>query len=49
MEPTIDTLDYMIAGYVVFTVIMAGYLVNLYQRWRNLQNELHTLDESEKK
>ena len=49
METTIDTLDYMIAGYVVFTVIMAGYLVNLYQRWRNLQNELRALDESEKK
>ncbi len=49
MEPPIDTLDYMIAGYVVFTVIMAGYLVNLYQRWQNLKNELKVLDEIEKK
>ena len=49
MEPTINTLDYMIAGYIVFTVIMTGYLVNLYQRWQNLKNELNVLDETEKK
>ena len=46
---TPDTLNYMIAGYVVFTIIMLGYLANLYQRWRNLKNELNALDEIEKK
>lgn len=49
MDPTPDTLNYMIAGYVVFAVIMVSYLVSLYRRWRNLENELHILDETEKK
>lgn len=49
MEPTLDTLNYMIAGYVVFALIMALYLFSLYQRWQSLENELHSLDESEKK
>lgn len=49
METTPDTLNYMIAGYVVFAVIMTAYLANLYQRWRNLTNELHVLDENDKK
>ena len=49
MEPTLATLNYMIAGYVVFALIMGLYLVNLYQRWQSLKNELRSLDESEKK
>jgi len=49
MDATPDTLNYMIAGYVVFTVIMATYLASLYLRWRNLERELHALDESVKK
>ena len=49
MDATPDTLNYMIAGYVVFTVIMATYLFSLYKRWRNLENDLHILDETVKK
>ena len=49
MEQPIDTLNYMIAGYVVFAVIMLGYLANLYQRWKSLKNELNVLDETDKK
>jgi hypothetical protein len=49
MDATPDTLNYMIAGYVVFTIIMATYLVSLYMRWRKLESELHVLDETAKK
>jgi cell division protein FtsL len=49
METTPDTVNYLIAGYVVFAIIMSLYLVSLYQRWRSLQNDLRSLDETEKK
>ncbi len=49
MDATPDTLNYMIAGYVVFAVIMSAYLVSLYKRWSDLKKELQLLDESEKK
>lgn len=49
MDATPDTLNYMIAGYVVFTVIMSAYLASLYKRWSDLKKELQFLDESEKK
>jgi hypothetical protein len=49
METTPDTVNYMIAGYIVFTVIMTCYLASLYQRWRSLQNELRTLDKDDRK
>ena len=45
MDTTPDTLNYMIAGYIVFTIIMSAYLFSLYKRWRNLEHELHILDE----
>jgi len=48
MDTTPDTLNYMIAGYVVSTIIMGTYLVSLYKRWRNLENDLHILDETAK-
>lgn len=49
METTPDTVNYLVAGYVVFAIIMGLYLVSLYQRWRNLQNDLRNLDDTEKK
>jgi hypothetical protein len=49
MDATPDTLNYMIAGYVVFTIIMATYLASLYMRWRKLESELRILDETVKK
>lgn len=45
MENTPDTFNYMILGYVVFTIVMLAYLASLYKRWHNLKRELHVLDE----
>ena len=39
-----DTSTYMIAGYVVFVLIMAIYLVSLFARRRNLEQDLTTLE-----
>jgi len=49
MEPTPDTSAYMIAGYTVFFIVSAIYLVSLYLRNRNLQRDLETLEEMDKK
>lgn len=38
-----DTSSYMIAGYVIFTVIMVIYLASLLLRRRNLEQDLATL------
>ena len=38
-----DTVGYMIAGYVVFVVIMAIYLASFFVRQHNLEQELSTL------
>ncbi len=40
-----ETTDYFIAGYVVFFTVMALYLLSLYLRQRNLQQELAMLEE----
>jgi hypothetical protein len=39
-----DTSAYMIAGYTVFTVVMAIYLLSLFVRSRNLQRDLTALE-----
>ncbi len=44
-----DTVNYFIAGYTVFAIVMIGYLASLYVRWRNLEREQHMLDEIDKK
>jgi hypothetical protein len=46
-EGTPNTLNYYIAGYVVFFTIMTIYLVSLYIRNRNLKRDLATLKEME--
>lgn len=28
-----DTYDYMIAGYVILTVVLSGYVLSIYTRW----------------
>ena len=38
-----DTSSYMIAGYVVFVVAMAIYLISFMARRRNLERDLSTL------
>lgn len=39
-----DTSSYMIAGYVVFAVIMGIYLASFFIRRRNLEQDLKTLE-----
>ncbi len=43
-----DTSAYMIAGYTVFTVVMAIYLLSLFVRSRNLRRDLTTLESLER-
>jgi len=44
MSTTPDTVNYMVAGYVVFAIVMGAYLVSLYTRWRNLERDQRLLD-----
>jgi hypothetical protein len=39
-----DTSTYMIAGYAIFSLIMAIYLLSLLLRRRNLEQDLSTLE-----
>ncbi len=34
-----DTVDYMIAGYLVFGVMISGYIMSLILRWRKAHQE----------
>jgi len=43
-----NTSGYMIAGYVVFFVVMAAYLLSLFLRWRILHDDLHLLEGMDK-
>ncbi|HUI88398.1 MAG TPA: hypothetical protein VLX61_06700 [Anaerolineales bacterium] len=43
-----DTSAYMIAGYIVFFVVAAIYLLSLLVRWRNLHEDMTTLESIEK-
>jgi hypothetical protein len=43
-ESTPDTSAYMIAGYAVVFTVTAIYLASLVIRWRNLDQDLHTLE-----
>jgi hypothetical protein len=49
MNPTPDTLNYMIGGYVVFAVVMVIYISSLISRWRGLLREQQMLGEIETK
>ncbi len=44
-EPIPDTSGYMIAGYAVFFIVGAVYLVSLFVRHRNLQRDVKTLED----
>jgi hypothetical protein len=48
-ETTLDTSGYMIAGYAVFFIVSAIYLISLYVRNRSLQRDLETLEELDAK
>jgi len=43
-DTTPDTSGYMVAGYVIFAVIMAIYIVSFLARGRNLERDLSTLE-----
>lgn len=43
-DSTPDTSAYMLAGYVIFAVIMAIYIVSFLARRRNLERDLSTLE-----
>jgi hypothetical protein len=43
-----DTSAYMIAGYTVFFIAAAIYIVSLLVRWHNLHQDLTTLEAIEK-
>ncbi len=46
---TPDTTNFMLAGYAVIFSVMAIYIVSLFMRWRNLQQDLKTLEEMQEK
>jgi len=48
MEPTPDTVNYMIGGHVVFAIVMLVYVASLVMRWNHLKREQQTLQELEK-
>jgi len=43
-----DTSAYMIAGYTVFFLVAAIYLVSLLVRWHNINQDMTTLEAIEK-
>jgi hypothetical protein len=47
--PPAETTGYMIAGYAILFVVMGLYLLSLWLRQRNLQQDLDTLEEIEQK
>jgi uncharacterized membrane protein YdbT with pleckstrin-like domain len=46
---TLETTNYMIAGYAVIFGVMLVYLVSLFVRWRNLKQDAQLLQELEDK
>jgi hypothetical protein len=48
-QTTPDTSGYMIAGYAVAFIVMGLYILSLYLRNRNLNQDLSMLDEMDKR
>ncbi len=48
-DPTPDTSGYMIAGYAVFFIVSAIYLLSLTIRNRSLRRDLETLEQLDTK
>jgi hypothetical protein len=48
LEAPPDTSTYMIAGYVIFFIIAAIYIISLLVRWHNLDQDMTTLEAIEK-
>ena len=49
MDATPNTINYMIAGYVVFAVVITVYVFSLFRRWQNLRTEMQLIEEIGKK
>lgn len=49
MDPIPNTFNYMLAGYIVFAVVMLIYIASLISRWKNLQREQQMLNEIDAK
>lgn len=41
-----DTFDYMVAGYVVLTVVISVYVTSIALRWKKAVAELRTYQEN---
>ena len=46
-QTTPDTLNYMIAGYVVLAVVLGIYLISFFVRFRSLKQDLSLFEELE--
>ena len=42
---TPNNVGYMLAGFIVFSVVFTGYLVSLFIRWQNLSKEWNLLQD----
>ena len=42
-----DTVDYMIAGYVVLTIVISIYILSIYFRWKKTCQDVENYIESE--
>jgi hypothetical protein len=49
MDAIPNTFNYMVAGYIVFTVVMSVYIVSLISRWNNLKRERQMLEDVDQK
>ena len=47
-ETTPDTSGYMIAGYAIAFTVMALYVISIYLRTRNLNQDMKVLEEMDK-
>jgi hypothetical protein len=43
-----DTSPYLIAGYVVFSLVILSYLLSLYLRWRKARQDYLRLEKEKK-
>ena len=44
-QNTIDTSNYMVAGYSIFFAVTIIYVTSLVTRWKKLQEDLQMLEE----
>lgn len=47
MDPTPNTFNYMVGGYIVFALVMLVYITSLVSRWKSLKREEEMLSELE--